>query len=89
MTSSVAYAYTGTAGQRWLGGTTCNERWDFEVQIEGVPGTWTFVSGTDISLTANDWVIYTSSTITANNYRSKVLLTSASPYSYYLTAARD
>lgn len=88
-TSSVAYAYTGAAGQRWLGGTTCSERWDFEVQVEGIPGAWSFVSGTDISQTANDWVTYTSSTITANNYRSKVQLTSASPYSYYLTAARD
>lgn len=89
VTSASVYAYTGTAGQRWLGAASCVERFDWEVQMEFTAGVWSFVSGTDIGLTANMWVSYTSSTLAVNNYRSKIVVTSTSPYNYYVTAARD
>lgn len=87
--ASLAYAHTGVAGQRWLGGTTCNEDWDWQVQVESLANVWGVVSGTSISMTPNEWVVYTSTSITASDYRSKVVLTSPTPWQYYLTAARD
>ncbi|WAS92764.1 hypothetical protein [Nannocystis punicea] len=70
----------GSSAERWLG-LCARASIDWKVQVEGVPGTWSDVSGTAVSVVDDDEVAYHSSAISIAHQRSSITASSTEHYS--------